>query len=546
MRNKRKEYTYFNMKDLLLLTKINLLSLFGINKAVHSKEKKEKYKFIGFSVLMVFVFIMILFSSFIYSYLLASSLEPLGALNVLIAMMMTVSSLMILFTSIYKVNGILFGFNDYDTLMSLPVSTGTIVASRIIILYILNIAFSFIVMFPAAVVYCLKTVPNPLFYLFFIISFLFIPLVPIIIATVIGLIINIISSYFKRSNIINIIITIGLVIALMVISFSINDESIMELGNISVSLMNMIYKAYPLTRFFTEGICEGNIVSFLLFILISMLSFIIFCGVVGNRFKKLNTSMLSVRINKNYKITSLKESSPLLSLYKKELRRYFASTIYVVNTAIGMILLLILSFGMLFFGSDKIEQMLEMPGFAQVIGDVAPFAVAVMVSMTYTAACSISMEGKNLWIAKSLPVRPLTIFLSKIGVNLTITVPAVLISSLLFAVALKTDIIQTVFIFLTPLVYAFFTAVLGIIINLLLPNFDWKTEVTAVKQSSAALTATFGGMAVSILPIFAVINFKQYVNSSVLTLIITSLIFILTLAGYKYISTKGEKIFKSF
>ena len=90
------------------------------------------------------------------------------------------------FTTIYKANGILFSFRDYDLQMSLPVKSSTIVASRILILYGMNLGFTLLVMLPAAAVYTWMASPSPLFYLFFFFSLLAIPMVPIILATILG------------------------------------------------------------------------------------------------------------------------------------------------------------------------------------------------------------------------------------------------------------------------------------------------------------------------------------------------------------------------
>lgn len=71
------------------------------------------------------------------------------------------------FTTINKASGVLFSYKDYDLVMSLPVKTSHVVASRILQLYVLNLFFTLMAMLPAGAVYAIKVNPGALFYLFF-------------------------------------------------------------------------------------------------------------------------------------------------------------------------------------------------------------------------------------------------------------------------------------------------------------------------------------------------------------------------------------------
>jgi ABC-2 type transport system permease protein len=68
--------------------------------------------------------------SFFYSFMVGSGLKMFNSLDILPALMMAVTCVIILMTTVFKVKGTVFGFRDYDMVMSLPVSIGGIVASR--------------------------------------------------------------------------------------------------------------------------------------------------------------------------------------------------------------------------------------------------------------------------------------------------------------------------------------------------------------------------------------------------------------------------------
>ena len=56
------------------------------------------------------------------------------------------------------------------------------------------------------------------------------------------------------------------------------------------------------------------------------------------------------------------------------------------------------------------------------------------------------------------------------------------------------------FVFYSPLVYALFISMLGIILNLKHPRFNFKSEVNVIKQSVAALETLIIGVFLAVLP----------------------------------------------
>jgi ABC-2 type transport system permease protein len=162
-----------------------------------------------------------------------------------------------------------------------------------------------------------------------------------------------------------------------------------------------------------------------------------------------------------------------------------------MNTGIGMVMLTVAAVALLFVDLDKV---LGDPRAAEAVMASSPIYIAFCVIMTCTTMASISLEGKNLWIIKTLPVTPKNIYLSKIAVNLTILAPA-LIDTILIGIALKLGAVTTIILVLVTAACSVFISFYGLIINLLLPNFAWTSEVVVIKQSAACLVTIFSGMA---------------------------------------------------
>lgn len=531
------------MNNMLPLLKVHFLNIFGLNRAIHTKDKRERRKFIGFTIMMVIVFLMMAAIFLAYNFILAHSLKQAGAMRAFLPLMMSVTSLVILVTSIFKGSGTLFGFKDYDTVMSLPISVRTVVASRILMLYSMNVLFTLVIMVPAGIVYGLMLSPTAAFYPIFFITLLCIPLIPIIISTILSSLVSIVSARFRRTSVVSLILAVLLVVGVMLISF--NAEMVIDnLAGISTVILNAVYGIYPLAPMYAKAISDTDMLSFVLFVLISLAFFALFCAVVGFKFKAISTYLSARHTRSDFQMSSLSVSSPFVALYKRELRRYFSSSVYVLNTAIGMVLLLLAGVASLFSNPSEILNMLEIEGLPVDLTWVVPMFISLMVGMSCTTASSISLEGKNLWIAKSLPVRPVTIFMSKIAVNLTITLPGILIGGTLLVVSFQASFLQALFFFITPIVYAFFVSMVGLIANLFMPNFSWQNEVTVIKQSAATLIAMLVGMFLAVLPTVLFFTVTAFGPAELLTIL--SLLFIIIDMGLGiFLKQNGERMFRA-
>jgi ABC-2 type transport system permease protein len=119
--------------------------------------------------------------------------------------------------------------------------------------------------------------------------------------------------------------------------------------------------------------------------------------------------------------------------------------------------------------------------------------VGFTLSTVYTPAVSLSLEGKNLALIKTLPIHPWVIFKAKIFFNLWLTLPAVVLT-MLIAFPMFSFTVFDWFVGLAMLVvFAMLLSVFFLYINLWFPRFDYHHEVEVVKQSLAALLAVFGG-----------------------------------------------------
>lgn len=194
-----------------------------------------------------------------YSFLLAFGLGAMGLSDMIPGYALMITSLITLFFTILKTNGVLFAYKDYDLVMALPVKTETVIASRFMTMYVINLLFMLAVMIPMGAGYVIWERPGISFYPIWILGMAAAPLIPTTIATVIGALIILISSRFRHANLLTTLLTIGFTCGIVALSMGVGGvdeealviEDISRLGSV---MLAAIHKIYPPTVLFERAV----------------------------------------------------------------------------------------------------------------------------------------------------------------------------------------------------------------------------------------------------------------------------------------------------
>ena len=532
------------MNKFFLLTKIQLKGSLAPDKLFHLNQSKKRAKAAGAFVILMFV--LLTMCSGLYAFGTATMLKKMNALDYLPGLWITITSLILLFTNIYKVKGALFSFADYDMVMAMPVKTSTVVASRISTLYVIDLLFTVIIMVPGSIAYGMLAKASLGYYFLSLFLILWIPIVPILIGTILGLIVTVVSSRFRYSN----LVTLGLLIAVfagyMYFMFTISnspaeDAQIMDFTS---QIGKQVTRAYPIADLYMLSVTKFDFLAMIEFVGISAVLMSMFCYLLGKSFKKLNTVITASGAKSNYKMTELKTSSVLVSIYKKEVKRYFASPMYVMNTGVGLILLTVATIVIMVAGPEQMTQMLDIPMVAEQIAYLIPVLMLLCCCMNTATASLISLEGKNLWIYRSLPLHPFQILQGKILMNLTLSIPLIVIDAILFGWKLHMKPLLLIITFVLPVAGAVVMSYVGLILNLWFPRFDWKSELEIAKQGLPTMISLFGGMLIGIGPGILLFVIKR-VEAETILLSYAAVLILLGVALRDYIKTKGSKLFES-
>ncbi len=471
-------------RQIRLLAKLQTLNLFGINEFRHTNDAKKRHRYLAMAA--VWALLTLIFVAYIalFSY----GLIQIGLGEVIPVYLFTVTSLLILFFSLFKAGSVIFQMRTYESLISLPVSKSAIVVSRFLSMYLTNLLLSLFVMLPGVVLYGIWMRPGFGFYAFSLLGAVFLPLLPITLATIVGAVITGISSRMRRKSLVNSALTILLILGIMVLSTGsvsmVENFSSEMMKNLSAVVTAQIQRLYPPAIWFGKSVIQSSFVSFLLFFSVSAALFVLMVFAVQRYFTSVCTALNATNAKNNYKMQELHANSPVMALYRRELKRYFASSIYVTNTIVGYILMAAASIALFIMGPDNLESSLGYPG---LISKAFPLFLAAVGSITSPTSCAISMEGRQWWIAKTIPVRSKDIFDSKILVALTVALPEYLLAVIFGLLAFQPTVIGALWIIAIPAAYIVFTAITGITVNLAMPVFNWENEIRAVKQSASVM-----------------------------------------------------------
>jgi len=532
------------MNSLFTLIKADLVNSYKLNGL---KDPKNRTKAIG----MAAIAFLVVAVCFLYiggaSLIISDVLLQMQLLEVLLVFTFALPLFMLFFMDVYKMPSVLFSFSDYDMLMSLPIKDTTVLAAKIIKLMLNGYLWQFLMGFPIFLVYCIKTPQlNVLTIVLYVLLFLVIPFLPMSIGSFVGLIVARISAKMRSKNVVIIIGSFVLLVLIMGISFSVQNLADKEALVDAVSKISGIESSFFLFKMYVDSVARFNIVSLLLFLAIFVLPFILFIYLFGKSFKKINSSMMETKAKHNIKNIKYNMDSPVIAIFKKELRAYTHCTIYIVNTFFGMVMLFVASIALLVSDFDFNSVFSEFSELGFNPADFKMVAIALFfgfcIMMSSTTASSISLEGKNLWIIKSLPVKPETIFMGKMMLGLAVTLPIGIISSFLVYIGIGLNFFEWFVIFILVIAYGFLSSVLGLFMNLLFPKIEFKSPTEVVKQSASVGLTILAGMLLAVLPM--IISPIVNVNVNLFILLVSGVYALLTYMIWFFVKTKGVKKFQ--
>ncbi len=473
------------------LVKLYLKESFSLKRLLGFDLKKSKVKAILIGLAIIYSLVVFIGAIGYMFFDLGKILDQMGQTKILLSFLTIYSLSLSIIIVLFRASGSIFYYKDYDITAPLPIHPRTILWAKMTVLLLILYASSFVFTLPIVFSYFYWNGFSILGFLFYLVGFIFLPLVPVLVMSFISLLIAMITAKFRRSKIINIILMFVIFLGIFMVSFSMNDVETNPLTG-QIDLFSGISNAYPPFEWFMNAVHDQNIVHLLYLVGANGILFFLFVYFINGYVQRTNQRGIRANIKKNGKAVTYQERSIVTALVQKEFKKYFSITLYAVNAGLGPVLLTVLSVASLFYTS-QIEGFLgEMVGAGLDVEILIMALVGFSVAMTYTSAISLSLEGKNFWVIKSLPIKAETVMFSKILFNLLLIIPIAVISILLFGFSLRIDIVNQLSLILLVITFGILISTMDAAINLWVPKFDFTNEVEVIKQSAGAMLAIFG------------------------------------------------------
>ncbi|WP_314673698.1 hypothetical protein [uncultured Solobacterium sp.] len=453
------------MNQIIHLSKAKLLNTLPINDLCGNNKQKR-----NISVLFVVVIVYMAINIGAFSVTTTMNLIHAGFVDYVYASLLSLTSVALITLLLFTLNTLLFEGNDYDMLQSLPVSKKDIIASKLLIVYIFAFCFACGMMLPGVVVHVLVTHAY-LQFVFGIFSVVFVPVIPIGIAIIFGVGILYVASFAKHTMVLKILLSVLLFIGLLILL--IGSYFLQGIGSLSTVMGLQMLQIYPPSLIFLKPnllyACMSFVVSMLIFYMLTW------------KYEVLHK--LSTKHRVIYHDATFKYHSSFRALYQKEMKRFFGSYLAVINQGFGIIMLVIGSVLLVLVPPKMLFSMLKVSQISVNVVDYIPLVIAGMLAFTFPSASSISLEGKNLWIIQTAPVKMLDIIFSKISVTLSLHLIGYVCAIIAVFLRFSLSVEQMIAVLLIPLVYSIFTAILGFALDYRFANYSWDNEVVPIKQN---------------------------------------------------------------
>ena len=392
-----------------------------------------------------------------------------------------------IFGSVFNTFASLYQAKDNDLMLSLPIPVRAILFSRISGVYIMGAMFAVTAMVPGIIVYGVVVHPGVWALVSASIVLVLLTFVILVLSCILGLVVGKIGNKTRNKSFVTVVLSLAFLVLYYGVYMNANKMLSNILANSEMYSAKIKGAAYPL---YSIGCAAtGNIMQLALTVVgtlvVSLAVWIVlersFIGIVTTKTGHAAKKLVAKRN---------RAKNQEMALLIREFRRLASSAVYMLNCSLGTLLMLILAVVCLVKGHSVTDMISKMPGLPDgILVFGACIAVCAAASMNDLTAPSVSLEGKTLWIVRSLPVTSWQILRAKIRMHVILTmVPAMVLDAALMTVV-KPSLTNGVMMLLIPCLYVCLTAYIGLAVNLKMPKLDWTSETAVVKQSMGVLVA---------------------------------------------------------
>jgi len=510
-----------------------------------AKKNKARSKsgVIGMFILFAIIMVGVMGGMFTYlSLSLCGTMIEVGMPWLYFSILGLIAILMGAFGSVFNTFSSLYLAKDNDLLLSMPIPERTIVAARLIGVYLMGFLYSAIVSVPAVIVYWIIGGISAVHVVGGLVFIFDISLFVAILSCLLGWVVAKISLKLKRKSFATFLASLAFITVYYVFYFK--AQTIIQDLLYNAALYGKIIKdkVYPLYVFGNAGAGDGVSLGILTVLFAAMA--VIIWKVLEKTFLKIATST-GVSSKVEYKESRVRERSLSSALFAKEMALFTGNATYMLNCGLGILFLPGLAVFLLIKGNAFIPMLQAIFTQRQGTTVILFSAMFCMAScMNTMTAPAVSLEGKNLWIAKSIPVTALQVLLAKVKLQIVLTAIPAFVSAVIAACIAAPDLITGILMVLQTLVFVVCAAFIGIFFGVTMPIMNWTNPVAPIKQSFGVVLAMFVP-AVLAAAVTGLYLWQGYKLGATLFLLLATLLYAaIALLLYQWTKHRGTTLFE--
>ena len=483
---------------LKLLLKKQLLEIFR-SYYYDAKKNKARSKAATIAYIAMFAVLMVV----VFTLLSVKRCAPMAQAGMgwlYFALMGLLAVFLGVFGSVFNTYASLYLAKDNDLLLSMPIPVSVLLTSRLLGVYLMGLLYSGIVILPAVIVYWVVASHSFAAILGGVLMVLAVSVLVLVLSCILGWAVAKISLKLRHKSFVTVLASLVFIGAYYFLYFR-ASRMIQTLTLNAMEYGETIQgKAYPVYLFGRAW--EGDPLALLVTLAVTAALLALTCYVLSRSFLRVATSSGAVGKVK-YHEKAVKPRSLPRAMLGKELARFTASPNYMLNCGLGLLFLPIV--GVVFLVKAAwFRDLIALLGWE---GDFLTLmlagALCAMASMVDITAPSVSLEGRNLWLAQSLPILPWEALRAKLRLQIGLTALPLAFAGACAAIVLRPGLSGALLLLLLPQVFSVLMAALGLFLNLKRPNFHWTNEIAPIKQSLSVTVALFGGWALAALLMLA-------------------------------------------
>ncbi|MBQ9313405.1 MAG: hypothetical protein IJ220_00125 [Clostridia bacterium] len=531
------------MKKIISLIKI----LFKVNINT-SNEKKKKNKIvllIGFGL-----YILIIFANFWNMFI--DPLKEIGKAEVAINLIINMSSVLVFMTSITYIVNLLYFTNDMENIIPFPFKPREIFVAKLVIAYIYELMIATMLSLPGFLVYGFELGKGVIYYIYAIIVYMLIPIVPIIVLTIFY---TIFMQFFKMNRYKNFFKVFSTVIILVaIVGFQIRlNANMMENGSYDgffiLNICNQLkmYAPYYLKVAYSVFENQGNfssLISIIWFVIINIV--IITTTVFG--FEKLymraiyNSSDSALKVKRQGKIF-YKKRSVFFSIVNIEIKKLFRNITFFIQTVLptslmpAIILVTMLS-------SKSVSNEIDINSNQIIKMMFAYLILQFFMMMNQISSTAISRDGgEEASYVKSLPISKMKMIDAKAMPSIYVGMFNLCLAMIFNYLIFDLSWIEVIQVIIAGVLLNFIQSYLFLIIDFRKPKLNWESEVAVVKHNMNVLKSIMIWFGVIIFTavignIFLIVNGIYFSYAYILLLILAYVLI------RRYLKQNSEKLYE--